>query len=135
MTEINWDHLVATAAAVRERAHAPYSRFRVGAAVLTSDGRVFAGCNVENRTYGLTICAERNALAQSVAAGAGAPIAAAVVAQLSPPAPPCGMCLESFTELAEDLPILLVNPAGEQRLTRLRELLPTPFRWKGPENR
>jgi cytidine deaminase len=134
-----WEALLAAATAARERAHAPYSGFPVGAALLAEDGRIYSACNVENRSFGLALCAERAAVAQAVAAGAGRPVAAVVVADASPPARPCGMCLETLSEFAPDLPILLANPAGEREEVTLRRLLPQPFRWpetlplRGPE--
>jgi cytidine deaminase len=134
----DWEPLVAAAAAVRRRAHAPYSGFAVGAALRAADGSVHVGCNVENGSWGLTVCAERVALASAVAAGAVAagarpPAAIVVVADHDPPARPCGMCLQSLAEFAADLPILLVNLAGERETFRLRELLPQPFRFETGE--
>ena len=126
---VDWGPLIAAAEAVRERAYAPYSSFRVGAALLAEDGRIYAGCNVENRSFGLAVCAERSAVARAVAAGAGRPLAVAVVADASPPARPCGMCLETLSEFAPELPILLANPAGEREEVTLRALLPQPFEW------
>lgn len=126
-TAIDWEPLIAAARSVRERAYAPYSRFRVGAALLAADGRIFAGCNVENRTFGLTVCAERSAVLQAVAAGAGPPVALAVVADASPKAPPCGMCRETLAEFADDLPILLVDSQGDREELRLAEIFPRPF--------
>ena len=128
-TSIDWQPLVAAAGAARERAYAPYSKFRVGAALLTEDGEIFAGCNVENRSFGLCICAERNAVASGVAAGHRGLRAIVVLTDISPPAPPCGMCLETLSELADDLPVLLANLDGERLETSLRALLPSPFRW------
>jgi cytidine deaminase len=130
-TAVDWEPLLAAATAIRQHAYAPYSGFRVGAALLAEDGRIYAGCNVENRSFGLAVCAERSAAAQAVAAGAGRPLAAAVVADTSPPARPCGMCLETLSEFAPDLPILLANLAGEREVVTLRSLLPQPFRWPG----
>lgn len=129
---VDWQALLAAAEAAREHAHAPYSRFRVGAALLAADGRIFAGCNVENRTFGLTVCAERNAVVQAVAAGAGPPEAVAVITDASPPAPPCGMCRETLAEFAADLPILLANPQGERQLVHLRDIFPQPFVFPPP---
>ena len=120
--------LLAAARAVRLRAHAPYSKFRVGAAVLDERGRVHAGCNVENASYGLTVCAERNAVAAAVAAGAKRIRAVAVVA--APVASPCGACRQVLAELAPDgAPVLLVGPSGSSaREHRLGDLLPHSFR-------
>jgi cytidine deaminase len=124
---IDWDPLVAAAGAARRHAHAPYSGFAVGAALRTAEGAVFAGCNVENRSYGLTICAERNAVTSAVAAGCRDPVAIVVLTPTSPPSPPCGMCLETLREFAADLPVLLTNPAGERVELALSQLLPVPF--------
>ncbi|MDX1645225.1 MAG: cytidine deaminase [Thermoanaerobaculia bacterium] len=123
----DWEALADEAVGMREKAYAPYSRYRVGAALETADGRVFTGCNIENRAYGLTLCAERVALAGAVAAGAVDLTALVVATESSPPQPPCGACRESLAEFASRLPILLVNPAGEQRRHDLAELLPHPF--------
>jgi homotetrameric cytidine deaminase len=125
---MDWNSLIQAAAATRERAHAPYSGFRVGSALLTSNGAIFSGCNVENRSYGGTICAERVALTGAVAGGDPTPVALVVITDASPPALPCGLCLQALAELAApELPIRLVNPAGEARQFRLEELLPHPF--------
>lgn len=125
---VDWEPLLVAAAAARARAYAPYSRFAVGAALLMEDGSIVAGCNVENRSYGLAICAERNAMGAAVARGLRRPQAAVVVTDTSPPSPPCGMCRETLQELASpELPILLVNPAGERVARTLGELFPHPF--------
>jgi cytidine deaminase len=124
---LDWEPLLAAARTARDRAYAPYSGFRVGAALLMEDGAIVPGCNVENRSYGLTVCAERGALAAAVAQGHGRPVAAAVVTDTSPPSAPCGMCRESLQELAPEIPVLLVNTAGDRVETSVRELLPMPF--------
>lgn len=130
---MDWDALIRAAGDARARAHAPYSGFRVGAALATSSGRVFAGCNVENRSYGGTICAERVALTAAVAAGDRDPVALVVITDTDPPSLPCGLCLQVLVELAPPaLPIRLVNPAGDIRQYRLDELLPHPFVLPGP---
>jgi cytidine deaminase len=120
--------LLTSALSVRQRAYAPYSKFQVGAAVLGDDGRIYAGCNVENSSYGLCLCAERNAMGQAIARGARKVLAAAVVAPSPRPSPPCGMCLQSFAELADgDIPILLANPNGDEEQLTLSQLLPHQF--------
>lgn len=124
----SWDDLIQAAAEVRTRAYAPYSMFRVGAALRTVEGEVFTGCNVENRSFGLALCAERAALAAMVAAGQKEPEALVVVTGIAPPAAPCGLCREALAEFAGDLPILLVNEQGTRREVRLAELLPDRFR-------
>lgn len=126
---MDWDPLVRSAREARELAHAPYSHFRVGAALLADDGTVYSGCNVENRSFGLSICAERVAVAKAVADGRTGFRAIAVVTDTSPPAVPCGMCRETLAEFARDLPVLVANLAGERREHRLRELFPSPFEW------
>lgn len=119
--------LVAAAHEAQGRAYAPYSRFRVGAAVRTADGRIFTGANIENASYGLTVCAERNAVMQAVLAGARRIVAAAVVTDLSPPAAPCGMCRQVISEFAADCPILLCSVGGERQVVTLGALLPLRF--------
>lgn len=126
-----WDRLAEAAVAARRQAYAPYSRFKVGAAVLDCEGDVVSGCNVENATFGLCICAERNALSSAVAQGRREFRAMAIATSASPPAPPCGMCLQFMAEFCADLDLLLVNGRGERRRTRLSRLMTAPFRWKG----
>jgi cytidine deaminase len=125
---MDWEPLIRAASQTRGRAHAPYSGFHVGSALVTANGTIFSGCNVENRSYGATVCAERVALAGAVAAGDPTPVAIVVITDTSPPSLPCGLCLQSLSEFASaELPIRLVNPAGESREFRLDELLPHPF--------
>ena len=131
---IPWDALVAAATAARSRAYAPYSGFRVGAALYTADGETITGCNVENRSYGLCICAERTAVVKAVESGRTDLRAVVVVTDSSPPALPCGMCRETLNEFgSDDLPILVANPEGERGRYTLRELHPAPFTWGGPK--
>jgi len=119
--------LVRSAAAVRKKAYAPYSDFRVGAAVLAG-GRVHVGCNVENASYGLTVCAERAAVAGAVAAGARRLSAVAVASGTTPPTPPCGMCLQTLAEFGgPELPVILVGKGGAREETTLGALLPKAF--------
>jgi cytidine deaminase len=119
--------LVAMARAARRRAYAPYSRFRVGAAV-RAGGRVFEGANVENASYGLTICAERAAVAAAVLTGARRLEAVAIASGTSPPTPPCGMCLQTLAEFAgPGLVVLLAGARGAVEETTLGELLPRGF--------
>jgi len=126
--------LLQAARAVRARAHAPYSKFRVGAAVLDERGRVHAGCNVENASYGLTVCAERNAVAAAVAAGARRIRAVAVAAD--PAASPCGACRQVLAELGRpDTEVMLAGPEGAAASHRLDALLPAAFSFAGPRLR
>jgi cytidine deaminase len=120
--------LVRAARAVRARAHAPYSGFKVGAAVRLRDGRTFAGCNVENASLGAAICAERSAMVQAVAAGArpGDLEAVAVYTGDRRLTPPCGMCLQVLVEFGRDADVWLAGPRALRR-TRLALLYPEPF--------
>ena len=125
---MDWQPLLEAATAARERAWAPYSGFAVGAALLADDGRVYAGCNVENRSFGLTLCAERTAVATAIAAGGRRIAALAVVAAADPLAAPCGLCRETLHEFAPpELEILIAAPDGRRRLTTLGALHPDPF--------
>ena len=120
--------LLGAARSVRLRAYAPYSRFEVGAAVLADDGRVYAGCNVENSSYGLCLCAERNAMGQAIARGAKRIEAAAIVTSTRPPSPPCGMCLQTFVELGHPgMELLLASTAGDEEVVKLSDLMPRAF--------
>lgn len=122
--------LLAAARAARELAYAPYSLFRVGAAVLCSDGRLFNGCNVENAAYGLCNCAERTALFSAIAAGCapGEFVAIAVIGDSPGPISPCGACRQVMSELCpQDMPVLLANLQGDQQQTTVAALLPGAF--------
>lgn len=123
------DTLVDAARAVQARAYAPYSRFHVGCALEAEDGRVFVGCNVENASYGLTICAERAAVSAAVAAGARRFRRAVVVSDADPPAAPCGACRQVLSEFGPDLRVDGVSGAVSVSWT-IAELLPAAF---GPE--
>lgn len=112
---------------VRANAYAPYSGFRVGAALRTRDGRVFTGVNVENASFPVTICAERGALMSAVAAGVREFEAVAVVTDAVEPAAPCGMCRQMLAEFGLDLMILGAGREGPKHLIQLRELLPKAF--------
>ena len=117
--------LVKAAIAARESAYAPYSKYQVGAAVLVDDGRVFSGCNVENASYGLTICAERAAICAAVAAGARHLQAIAIATQNG--AAPCGACRQVIKEFADRCAIHLATPDGTHVTMELDTLLPRAF--------
>lgn len=121
MLHMDWEPLIEAAWKVREMAHAPYSKFHVGAA-LRGEGKVFTGCNVENLSYGLTICAERVAVGTAVAAGLKRIEAVAVVADTTVPVSPCGACRQVLAEFGDPL-VCLANRA-ERVVFRLSELLP-----------
>ena len=119
------DELVALAKEARCNAYAPYSGFAVGAALLATSGRVYTGCNVENASYGLSICAERVALFKAVAAGERGFTAIAVVTETG--ATPCGACRQVLQEFGGDLRVIVVDLRGERRVYALEELLPHGF--------
>ncbi|MFN3189338.1 MAG: cytidine deaminase [Aureliella sp.] len=141
MSAQHFDTLIAEASRVRLNAYAPYSEFQVGAALLTSSGSIFVGCNFENASYGLAICAERNAIGAMIAAGEQEIVAMAIISPGS--AAPCGACRQVLNEFGPDCEILLLdaNPpppasrglesSSRQQVYRLSELLPHGF---GPKN-
>jgi len=119
--------LITAAKSARENAHAAYSNFRVGAALRATSGRIFGGCNVENATYGLTICAERVAIFKAISEGERGFDAIAVVADTDSLTPPCGACRQLLWEFCGDLPVILANLQGRVEIVPMRELFPKPF--------
>jgi len=115
------------AAKAAKNAYAPYSRFPVGATVLTSHGEIFAGCNVENASYGLTICAERNAVFQAVAAGKPQIRAIVVVTSSDIPSSPCGACRQVLSEFGRDIEVISFSDRGKVLRAQVSDLLPKPF--------
>ncbi|HUJ23220.1 MAG TPA: cytidine deaminase [Bryobacteraceae bacterium] len=111
----------------RENAHAPFSNFKVGAALEDSAGRIHTGCNVENATYGLTVCAERVAVFKAISEGARRFRRIVVAADTEALTPPCGACRQILWEFCGDLEVILVNPQGKSESLRLRDLFPRPF--------
>lgn len=125
-----YSNLIERAKEAMAHAYAPYSHFRVGSALLTEDGRIIAGCNVENAAYGPTNCAERTALFSAVAAGCrpGSFRALAVVGDTPDPITPCGVCRQVMAELCSpDMPVIMANLQGQHRIASVRELLPGAF--------
>ena len=125
---IQYDNLIRSASTARKQAYAPYSGFAVGAAVQCKSGAVFAGSNIENISYGLTICAERIAIASAVAAGEREFVAIAVVGDTSEPIVPCGACRQFLAEFAPELIIVSATVRGGQKIENLSHLLPDPNR-------
>ncbi len=121
------DPLCEAALAARDRAHAPYSGFRVGAALEDETGRVHTGCNIENATYGLTVCAERVAVFKAVSEGARKFRRIAIAADAENLTPPCGACRQILWEFCGDIEVALVNPRGGSETLRLSALFPRPF--------
>jgi cytidine deaminase len=119
--------LIDAARAARENAVAKFSNFKVGAALETPDGKVITGCNVENATYGLTICAERVAMFKALSEGHRVFSRVAIVADTEDPTPPCGACRQILWEFGGDLEVILANLTHEKGVHRLKDLLPLPF--------
>ena len=126
---MDFEGLLSAARDVRSRAFAPYSSFKVGAAVMGVSGRIYVGCNVENATYGATICAERAAICSMVASGESRLLAVAVYTEAEPAATPCGICRQVIAEFAEDAPIVVANASG-QTVYSIARLLPERFALK-----
>lgn len=128
---MTYDRLIRQAQKARAHSHSPFSRFRVGSAVLTTTGRIFTGCNIENSSFGLTICAERTALFKAVSEGHSKFKAIAITTDEVAPIAPCGACRQVIMDLAGDIDVIMVGRNGTRRVVRLTELFPFPF---GPDN-
>ena len=126
-TDMTHRELIAQATTARDRALAHYSHFKVGAALETTDGRVFTGCNIENASYGLTICAERVAMFKALSEGHRVFTRIAIVADTAVPTPPCGACRQILWEFGGNLEIQLANLTEAKGKHRLKNLLPLPF--------
>ena len=121
------DDLIAAAERARSHAHAPYSHFNVGAALETANGRVFSGCNIENATYGLTVCAERVAIWKALSEGENEFRRLAIVVDTAELTPPCGACRQVIWEFCADIDVILANLSGKRSTYRMKDLLPYPF--------
>ena len=121
-------NLIQKARDARRKAYAPYSGFKVGAALEAQDGRVFTGCNIENASYGATCCAERTAVAKAVSEGVRKFRRIAIVADTTEPCPPCGICRQVLDEFAPHIEVIMANTRGKTLVKHLSELLPTAFR-------
>ncbi len=124
-----YKNLIQAATEARENAHAPYSKFKVGAALMLDSCEIVSGCNIENASYGATVCAERVAIFKAVSEAPGARITAlAVVTDSTPPAPPCALCLQVLSEFCPaDMPIILESLDGTRKEYTFKDLLPHPF--------
>ncbi|MBI4457304.1 MAG: cytidine deaminase [Acidobacteria bacterium] len=127
MNRIDVEKLIQAALRAREHAHAPFSNFRVGAALLDTSGEIITGCNVENATYGLTVCAERVAVFKAISEGRRKFQAIAVAADSERFTPPCGACRQILWEFCGDIPVYLVNVRGGQSKFQMKDLFPAPF--------
>ena len=121
------DKLIAAAKQARENAHAPFSNFRVGSALRAKSGRVYTGCNIENATYGLTMCAERVAIYKAISEGERGFDAIVVVADTPKPTAPCGACRQLIWEFCGDIEVILASPNGKVKMVRMSTLFPKPF--------
>ena len=119
--------LIDAARAAREKAYAPYSNFRVGAALRTKSGKIYSGCNIENASYGLTLCAERTAIFKAMSEGEREFDAIAVVCDTEKLTPPCGSCRQIIWEFCGDVPVILANLKGKIERETAAKLLPRPF--------
>ena len=119
--------LIELANEARERAFAPYSNFKVGAAIETDEGEIFIGCNIESASYGLTVCAERVAIWKAVSEGKKNFKTIAVVVDTEELTPPCGVCRQIIWEFCHDIPVILANLKGKSEVIQMRELLPRAF--------
>lgn len=122
-----YDPLIAAAKRARENAHANFSNFKVGAGLRTPSGKIYGGCNVENATYGLTVCAERVAIFKAISEGERKFDAIAVVADTETLTPPCGACRQLIWEFCGDVPVILSNLKGKTETIPMRALFPKPF--------
>jgi cytidine deaminase len=119
--------LIAAAKQARQNAHAPFSNFRVGAALRATSGRIFGGCNIENATYGLTVCAERVAIFKAMSEGERGFDAISVVTDTDTLTPPCGACRQLIWEFCGDIPVILANLKGKTEIIQMKALFPKPF--------
>jgi cytidine deaminase len=127
MTDKERTNLIAVASKAREHAHAPYSHFRVGAALRANSGRIFTGCNIENSTFGLTLCAERVAVFKALSEGERGFNAVAVIADTERLTPPCGACRQILWEFCGDAEVILSNLSGQMMVRRMSDLFPDAF--------
>ena len=127
MNTENFEKLIEEARKAREKAHAPFSNFKVGAALFTENSELFTGCNIENASYGLTLCAERVAIFKAVSEGAKDFTQLAIVADTDELTPPCGACRQIIWEFCGDIPLILSNLKGKTETIQMKEIFPRAF--------
>jgi len=124
---MNMNQLIKKAINARRKAYAPYSKFKVGAALVAANGKIYTGCNVENSSYGLTVCAERVALFRAVSEGVKKFKRLVIVADTKKPCPPCGICRQALYEFSPNLEVVMANTKGKTKIVKLGVLLTHPF--------
>ena len=122
-----YEKLIKEAERAKKKAYTPYSKFKVGAAVLCADGKIFTGCNIENASFGLTVCAERVAIFKAISEGSTKFEAIAVIGDTEKPCSPCGACRQVMSEFCEDTPLIMANSKGDVKIKKVKELLPEAF--------
>lgn len=122
-----YDKLIEEAKKAREKAYTPYSKFKVGAAVLTSEGKIFSGCNIENASFSLSTCAERVAIFKAISEGANKLKAVAIIADTKRPCTPCGACRQVISEFGENIVLIMANLKGDIKISKIDKLLPNAF--------
>ena len=127
MKDVEFEKLIHKAEEVRKNAYVPYSDFAVGAAIFCDNGNIYTGCNIENSSYGLSVCAERVALFKAISSGEKSFRALAISAGTIRPIPPCGACRQVLAEFNQNLEIIMTSNSGENKTYLLSELLPEPF--------
>jgi len=123
----DYEKLIKEAEKARKRAYTPYSKFKVGAAVLGADGKIFTGCNIENASFGMSVCAERVAIFKAISEGSTKFEAIAVIGDTDKPCSPCGACRQVISEFGENILLILANLKGDVKIKKIRELLPEAF--------
>ena len=123
----DYEKLIKEAEKARKRAYTPYSKFKVGAAVLSADGKIFTGCNIENASFGMSVCAERVAIFKAISEGSTKFEAIAVIGDTDKPCSPCGACRQVISEFSENILLIMANLKGDVKIKKIRELLPEAF--------
>ena len=124
---MNYKPLIRRARLAKKYSHSPYSKFRVGAALLAASGKIYSGCNIENSSFSLTICAERTALFKAISEGSKKFKAIAIVSDSDDYIPPCGACRQVMLDLAPDMEVILTNSKDDMKILKVRSLVPYPF--------